>query len=604
MARTSRVEIPITAKDNATRQIQRVKSQLMGLASTAKTVMSGLSGLGGVAGVAGITMLARSAISAGSAITDMATATQTGIEELQALTFAAREAGASNEQMANLLVRAQKSANDAARGLSTAKDAFALLGINVDKFINLAPERKLEVLGRAIVKADGDTRAYGAALDLLGTRNAPKLMEVLQRLGTEGFDTISEKARNANQVMSVETAQALDSASDQIENFKNAFIIEIGESIAGWGKLIDFIKNKTASLSDQIEIPTLPSNIDQTILGLSSEQERIDLIDDLMKKLTDLQALQESHAAANYRLFDLEQLISIRESKKEIQEYLDMLKNTQVIISGNQQSNAILDETNGILQKMSTSAMALAGYFDVAFDPAPVVRFRQAAQTASDDVFGGFQQVFDVAPVNNFFSTLNTWSAEGFEGVKTASEKTKDEVTNNLFDMASAADIFATGLENGLVNAAAQGKSAFGDMAQFILAELQRMLIRAMLFQAFTGLGGAIGGQFGGKVEAFGQRFGNAPVSGGRAAGGPVMGGRSYMVGERGPEIVTMGANGFVTPNHKLGGPTFNVDMRGASLEAVQRLEQIVMQVNGSIEQRSVAAVQDRFSRAPSYMRR
>jgi hypothetical protein len=254
------------------------------------------------------------------------------------------------------------------------------------------------------------------------------------------------------------------------------------------------------------------------------------------------------------------------------------------------------------LRDMGTSAMALAGYFDVAFDPAPVVSFRQAAQTASDDVFGGFQQVFDVAPVNNFFSTLKTWSAEGFEGVKTASEKTKDEVTNNLFDMASAADIFATGLENGLVNAAAQGKSAFGDMAQFILAELQRMLIRAMLFQAFTGLGGALSKSMpnvGAGFTSFGERFG-----GGRAAGGPVMGGRSYMVGERGPEIVTMGANGFVTPNHKLGGPTFNVDMRGASLEAVQRLEQIVMQVNGSIEQRSVAAVQDRFSRAPSYMRR
>lgn len=40
---------------------------------------------------------------------------------------------------------------------------------------------------------------------------------------------------------------------------------------------------------------------------------------------------------------------------------------------------------------------------------------------------------------------------------------------------------------------------------------------------------------------------------GARASGGPVQGGRSYLVGERGPEILTMGANGYVTPNHKLG---------------------------------------------------
>lgn len=43
--------------------------------------------------------------------------------------------------------------------------------------------------------------------------------------------------------------------------------------------------------------------------------------------------------------------------------------------------------------------------------------------------------------------------------------------------------------------------------------------------------------------------------SGARAMGGSVAGGNSYLVGEMGPEIITMGAQGgFVTPNHKMGG--------------------------------------------------
>jgi len=43
--------------------------------------------------------------------------------------------------------------------------------------------------------------------------------------------------------------------------------------------------------------------------------------------------------------------------------------------------------------------------------------------------------------------------------------------------------------------------------------------------------------------------------SGARAMGGSVAGGNRYLVGEMGPEIITMGAQGgFVTPNHKLGG--------------------------------------------------
>jgi len=43
-------------------------------------------------------------------------------------------------------------------------------------------------------------------------------------------------------------------------------------------------------------------------------------------------------------------------------------------------------------------------------------------------------------------------------------------------------------------------------------------------------------------------------MTGYRALGGPVAKGGSYIVGERGPELLTMGGNGFVTPNNKLGG--------------------------------------------------
>lgn len=39
-----------------------------------------------------------------------------------------------------------------------------------------------------------------------------------------------------------------------------------------------------------------------------------------------------------------------------------------------------------------------------------------------------------------------------------------------------------------------------------------------------------------------------------RALGGPVMGGKSYLVGERGPELFTPGTSGGITPNNALGG--------------------------------------------------
>jgi hypothetical protein len=44
------------------------------------------------------------------------------------------------------------------------------------------------------------------------------------------------------------------------------------------------------------------------------------------------------------------------------------------------------------------------------------------------------------------------------------------------------------------------------------------------------------------------------PLKGPRAVGGPVSAMSSYMVGERGPELFTPGAGGFITPNNRLGG--------------------------------------------------
>ena len=55
-----------------------------------------------------------------------------------------------------------------------------------------------------------------------------------------------------------------------------------------------------------------------------------------------------------------------------------------------------------------------------------------------------------------------------------------------------------------------------------------------------------------------------------RAMGGPVTGGKSYLVGERGPEMFSPGVSGMITPNHALGGDTtviVNVDASGSSVE-------------------------------------
>jgi hypothetical protein len=98
---------------------------------------------------------------------------------------------------------------------------------------------------------------------------------------------------------------------------------------------------------------------------------------------------------------------------------------------------------------------------------------------------------------------------------------------------------------------------------------LIRSIAEALATQMFGSAGAKSGGFFGNLLGGIGSAFG-----GFRAAGGPVSAGKSYVVGERGPEVLHMRAPGYVTPNApgraaRSGGGTtivnhFTLDMKGA----------------------------------------
>ncbi|TGQ92183.1 phage tail tape measure protein [Mesorhizobium sp. M8A.F.Ca.ET.208.01.1.1] len=68
-------------------------------------------------------------------------------------------------------------------------------------------------------------------------------------------------------------------------------------------------------------------------------------------------------------------------------------------------------------------------------------------------------------------------------------------------------------------------------------------------------------------------------LAGHRAGGGPVRAGGSYLVGERGPEVVTMGRSGHVRPNSSLGGAalhqTNNITISGVAGDLRELADQI-----------------------------
>lgn len=133
-----------------------------------------------------------------------------------------------------------------------------------------------------------------------------------------------------------------------------------------------------------------------------------------------------------------------------------------------------------------------------------------------------------------------------------------------------------TGLENATVSILTGGnaKNAIKQWVDGMISELVRLqIVKPLLADVFSGISGSGGGSAGllsSIIGAFGG-FGSANasgsgsfaslagISGGRAAGGGVDAGKTYLVGEKGPELLRMGNGaGTVIPNGAQSGANFS----------------------------------------------
>lgn len=130
-------------------------------------------------------------------------------------------------------------------------------------------------------------------------------------------------------------------------------------------------------------------------------------------------------------------------------------------------------------------------------------------------------------------------------------------------------------------------KGGLSGMVSSFATAMRRMVAEAASAEILraTGLTGFVGKVVGGVFGGF------------RAAGGPVAAGTSYWVGENGPELVTMGGNGHVTPNNKLGGLTvapvysIQIDSRSDRAQVAADVQRAI-----ALSQRDLVAVLTRYN--------
>ena len=139
-----------------------------------------------------------------------------------------------------------------------------------------------------------------------------------------------------------------------------------------------------------------------------------------------------------------------------------------------------------------------------------------------------------------------------------AAERQKQAAERIASVYAQIGQTIQSGIVSGIQAAVFQTQT-LAEVASNTLNNLANQLLKMGVNMLLGSLGG------GNPASIFTKMFG-----GGLAEGGRAQAGRSYIVGERGPELFTPGGTGTVTPNHALmggGSIVVNVDASGSAVE-------------------------------------
>ena len=159
------------------RGLRAAEKRLKAFGDSVRTL--GLTTVGlGTAMLAPLAGAARSFADLGSQMWDMAGRTGLSVEALSTLGYAAEQSGAGMEAFESGIRRMQRTIYDAGRGLGTATDALAELGLSVADLENRSPEEQFRLLADRLDRIGDPTRKAATAMAIFG-RSGTQLLPML-----------------------------------------------------------------------------------------------------------------------------------------------------------------------------------------------------------------------------------------------------------------------------------------------------------------------------------------------------------------------------------------------------------------------------------------
>ncbi|MGA0839148.1 MAG: tape measure protein [Pseudomonadales bacterium] len=201
---------------------------------------------------------------------------------------------------------------------------------------------------------------------------------------------------------------------------------------------------------------------------------------------------------------------------------------------------AAIEEQERLAEAQRESAAAQQDAFELFSDLDPFVAYANAVRELTDAF--------------NLLTPEQIAALGGAERVQEVLDENIAKLGERLSDVQETGDLFS-GLEEGLAGAITRGVTDGADGALDAFTQLlQKMAVEALqsqLSDVLSDVIGSLGGIIGGAAGATSKSAKKIP---GKAVGGTVTGGKTYLVGERGPELFTAGRTGTITPNNAMGG--------------------------------------------------
>ena len=184
---------------------------LNGIAGSLKGISLGLAAGAGAAAVAGLAAIANNAFQMGSALTEAAAKVGVTVEALQEMRYVAEQNGVSIETMEGSLNKMTRTLGELQLQNPATTKTFEALGLSAKEFIDLTPTESFTKIVDALSKIEDETVRAAIGNKIFG-RSYAELKPIVD-LGAAGIRKAAEEKRKDG-VLSTEQAATLDDLAD------------------------------------------------------------------------------------------------------------------------------------------------------------------------------------------------------------------------------------------------------------------------------------------------------------------------------------------------------------------------------------------------------